>query len=603
MAILVHTNTRGSSAATIRRLGDLRALAAQGPPDLDARIASRIASTLWQLGAYREGWRTFTSTGAQGESLSELTALADSLDREGMTFAAADVLDAALNLHPRVRNATRVHAEMLAMRLRLALGNTERAGAHFAAARALLASLEGNPLRDALFSELALARREGAPSWFQQDLFDDARSYLSRTGDRVRVPRLLLARARAHESSDPVAAAADMTEALRLLRRHGTLSRARGNDHDLREIREIVDEAIDVHVKGGDLDGLLDTLSVLDGPARSPATRRGSRTNDGAVVLEYVVWKNRAGVVVHRHGKKTLILLGHTREQLASLVARYHLTAEAPDQREALETLNRDLTNALLSPAQHLLVGADRAVILPDGPLWNVPFPSLFDPNTQTRLGSSWAITISATRLEPRAPPAGPVSSFLGIGYSPPSGPLEPLPSAEGEVRRAAAHYPTSKVLTGSVATRDAVSRSLRGFDVVHIAAHAYSSLTTSASAGVFLSPAGDDPEGGLVAYDDDLWNAFDRTQVVVLSTCVAARGYGRTRQAPPGLVSLLLSKGVRQIVASPLPLLDSSLAEPMSDLHARLREGVPPEEAVRAVFRKMGDGEFSRLSGLAVYR
>ena len=158
-------------------------------------------------------------------------------------------------------------------------------------------------------------------------------------------------------------------------------------------------------------------------------------------------------------------------------------------------------------------------------------------------------------------------------------------------------------VAVGLKATRTALARGVEDGAVVHIAAHAYSSVSAPARAAHYLAPETSDPDSGLIAFDDPVWESVTRARVVVLSTCMAARGRGRFAQAPPGLVSLLLAKGVRYVVASTLPIDDAAALGPMRTLHRELRQGATPAVAVLAAYRGSRGSAFAHSSGIAVYR
>lgn len=604
MGVLAHSMARDSISETLDRLKRLETITRRGPFDLGGRIGSRISSMYRDIGAYREAWQRHAHSDPPIETLPELTALASALEREGLFFAAADFAESALKARPEAGRVARIQGDLSAMRLWRQLGQSTRSIGHLNAARMNLPGLAGDPLQSALSGEIAIARLDVDPASFSDDLFSEAESYLNRTNDRTRLPSLLLARARAHATTDPAGSTADLDRALAIVGSRPPPGRALGYDADPREAKDIVDEVLDRLVARGDIAGIIDTQAALRRSGSDPKKRGAPADTQRRVVLRYVTWKNRIALVARRGPTQRLMTLECTLEELEQLVARYHVLAESYSRGGEIDQLNQKLTDLLLSPVKDVLAGSDELLVLPDGILWNVPFPSLFDPNGHDQVGSTWALTVASSDedAEPSGPPT-PLSSILSLAYSPPGRTGISLPSAESEALAVAAIYPRGHALIGLKATRTALARGVEDGAVVHIAAHAYSSVSAPARAALYLAPETSDPDSGLIAFDDPVWESVTRARVVVLSTCMAARGRGRFAQAPPGLVSLLLAKGVRYVVASTLPIDDAAALGPMRTLHRELRQGATPAVAVLAAYRGSRGSAFAHSSGIAVYR
>jgi CHAT domain-containing protein len=69
---------------------------------------------------------------------------------------------------------------------------------------------------------------------------------------------------------------------------------------------------------------------------------------------------------------------------------------------------------------------------------------------------------------------------------------------------------------------------------------------------------------------------------VLVLSACESA-----------GLATVLLGRGVRAVVASTVPVADDAAVELMGSLHAHLRAGIGPADALARAQVRHGDRGF----------
>jgi len=132
-------------------------------------------------------------------------------------------------------------------------------------------------------------------------------------------------------------------------------------------------------------------------------------------------------------------------------------------------------------------------------------------------------------------------------------------------------------LLDGEAATCAQVRAAIAGTPVVHIAAHG----THEPDNALFSSLRLDD--GPLFAHELD---GVDLTHsVMVLSACDVGSASMHYGGEPLGLTSVLLRMGARAVIASVAPLRDDVAARVMPALHAELRDGARPGEALaRAV-------------------
>src|SRR5262249_39416641 len=124
-------------------------------------------------------------------------------------------------------------------------------------------------------------------------------------------------------------------------------------------------------------------------------------------------------------------------------------------------------------------------VIVPDGPLYGLPFGGLYDRGKARYLLEDHAIlltpSVSYALTGLGRPAAPPPERALVVGA--PAIRMEqypdlaPLPDAEPEAREVAALYPQAELLVGSQATRERFLQSVARHDVTHFGGHAVASL------------------------------------------------------------------------------------------------------------------------------
>jgi CHAT domain-containing protein len=160
----------------------------------------------------------------------------------------------------------------------------------------------------------------------------------------------------------------------------------------------------------------LRAMSLWDaiGPA-SPGARElplGSLA-DGEAVLSYLVLSDRVlGWWVRRETVRGF-QVAIERDVLDDLVARFRRAARENDER-ALQQIRRRLSDLLLSPVRTEFAGLDRLIVVPDGPLENLPFSALEADGRGYLIDSMAVTTVPAAAFYP-------VLSRRASGRSPPS--------------------------------------------------------------------------------------------------------------------------------------------------------------------------------------
>jgi CHAT domain-containing protein len=500
-------------------------------------------------------------------------------------------------------------------RVRTTLGDRKQALAHWQAAKAWLWQVEDRDIRQRLAAELQAASGSIATSPAA------AVAALSKTIDRsrggapdFRYPGLLLERARAYRLlGDEPRALADLREGVDWLSRQPAAGPvqslwsqrlARGDD--------LFDELVAAELAAGQLErafvaaerdrwrtfsrsvgtqrGAARPLAAEDMPSTLMALRK--ELGPGTALLyfclldkEALLWRvESAGVSTIRLQAPPAAITARATQLQTDLAAgawTSHTGATA-----------RGLYRDLILPAG---LGDDvrRLVIVPDGPLDQLPFAALVDPRSGRFLVEQRTVEVSPsaasflagrTRQEQlRSQPP----SVLAFGDPLPDSELyptlRPLAAAREEARLVARSYRRREVLVGERATREALLARAGDYSVLHFAGHAVNNLVDPSRSSLALAHApNSDQPGAVFAYE--LAPAhFDRTRLVVLAGCGTGSGPASGGSETLSLARAFLAARVPTVVASFWPVADGRTVELMTALHTGLARGQEPAAALRA--------------------
>ena len=168
------------------------------------------------------------------------------------------------------------------------------------------------------------------------------------------------------------------------------------------------------------------------------------------------------------------------------------LARPVKDARPLLEMLY----TLLISPIQSWLPNTtgDPVCLIPDGPLFEVPFTALQSADGRAVL-DRWAVFDLATDSRGDARGAGHwIGDIAGDPTRPPAvekdwGPIPPLPFARDEaIDVARLHGATA--LVGGDATKKAIEAALASAELIHVAAHAILSPTSPLDSAIVLAAA-----------------------------------------------------------------------------------------------------------------
>ena len=300
------------------------------------------------------------------------------------------------------------------------------------------------------------------------------------------------------------------------------------------------------------------------------------------VIVSYSTLPDRLLIWTIAANHSALVERPVTERELTRLVERHREAIRDERERPA----NDLLYQLLIEPIAASLPESSVVVVIPDGPLQQLPFATLRHPSTRKYLIEDHPLLVSPSAsffVQSRAaagPDDKPFSSALLIG-NPAAAGTRALPGAEKEVAAASTLYPRHEILTGRNATKARFLDKAPSFDVVHFGGHAlvnpeYPLLSRL----VFADEA--DGESSLYAHELSRMR-LPHTRLVVLAACSTAAG---TVSRGEGVVSVarpFLAGGVPLVIASQWDVDDSATEQLTFNFHRELKNLRDPIRALQA--------------------
>ena len=280
------------------------------------------------------------------------------------------------------------------------------------------------------------------------------------------------------------------------------------------------------------------------------------------------------------------------RKELADLTSRFRQRLANKDF--GFHSLAEDLYRLLLKPARKQLQDKTSLVIVPDGPLWELPFQVLRSPQKRflvEDVAISYAPSLPVLREIQKArnrkqPPGSTLLLALG---NPSLGKetvrlvkqvfmdeeLHPLPEAGRQARALRNLYGNtrSKIYVGTEAREARVKEEASKYRVLHLATHGILNDSSPMYSHVMLSQTrvDGDEDGLLEAWE--IMNLDLNADLTVLSACETARGRVSPGEGVIGLSWALFVAGCPTAVVSQWKVESSSTTELMLEFHDRYRK------------------------------
>jgi len=327
-------------------------------------------------------------------------------------------------------------------------------------------------------------------------------------------------------------------------------------------------------------------LTVLDAPAIQEALQESD------VLLEYVTANERVYVfAVTRRAVEAHLLQASVSDLTASVVeiiAPYHVDFSLAEDSAA----NWDgLRGTVLGPVAHLLTGARRLFVSPDGPLHYISFEPLTEGLTVVYVPSA---TIGFRPRKPR-PARQAETDFVGLGNPAFDSSLQefagllPLPGAEVEVEEIRELFGDRGVaLTGPAATEAALRYWARRCRYLHVAAHGLVDRDNPMRSGIVLAEPQvlriDEQSGSDdVLYGYEMIDLDIAAELVVFAACRTGFGVPQAGEGLSSMGSALLQAGAAWVLVSLWPVGDLVSAAFMRFLYEAIISGAPVPDAVQS--------------------
>ena len=252
------------------------------------------------------------------------------------------------------------------------------------------------------------------------------------------------------------------------------------------------------------------------------------------------------------------------------------------------------------------LISSDELVIVPDGPLWLVPYAAFMTPR------SKYLCETFRIRMIPSLD-CLKILADCPVGYHRETGALlvgdpcvqevvfrgrrklQQLPCAEKEVK-IIGKITNTMPLTGTKATKTQVLKSLSSVSLVHIAAHGCMETGEIVLAPNPIRSSPIPTEEDFLLTMTDVLNVKIRAKLVVLSCCHIGRGEVKA-EGVVGIARAFLGAGARSVLVSLWAIDDEATLEFMKSFYKFLVEGRSASEALNRTMNYMRESEqFSEL-------
>jgi len=463
-------------------------------------------------------------------------------------------------------------------------------------ARAAASRLDDAAARESADADIRAAEAIVAASPHEAvRLLDAAIEYHRTHGRRIRLPDMLLSRARAFGAlGDDVRAAADLEAGvvqLETARESLPPGAQRWGAFDAAE--ELFEDAIALALRRADTRAAFlyaerararQLLDALGGAA--PATVPMPVDPDVAIVEYFPL-------------PRTLIIFVMTRDGLTAVqeaVSRETLERDTERFRRALPLatnttvggLSRSLHRRLVEPIERFVANKTELVLVGGPAIAATPFAALTDRGGRFLIeehalviapSASVYARMGARKIETARAPRVLVVANPSVDGS------DPLPAADREASAVASLYADATRLTNSSATAMAFTAGASAANVIHLATHGVLPDDKRGNAGLMFT-------GGRLDVPAIAALRLTRTTTVVVAACSSARGPVR----PEGTISVaraFLAAGVPSVVATLWDIDDDQSARFFPLVHAQLARGVRAADALRtAQLEAIHDGD-----------
>lgn len=278
-----------------------------------------------------------------------------------------------------------------------------------------------------------------------------------------------------------------------------------------------------------------------------------------------------------------------SRDKLKDIIADYLVKLRKRKGTEVINQQASELYRYLISPVLSKLDSNRPVYIIQDGFLNQLPFSTLYRPETKRYLIEDYAIitnhsasVVVQTNALAKEKPPNSNETFLGISnprfsYRRFPG-LPALPSSEEEITRTRSLYQQSKSFSRENALESNTINLIQNYNIVHFASHTLNSEQSPLTSSILLAEESEQTSRNKtrpgIIFDGTLQAIeiyrlkLPRTQLVILSSCRSGIGDYTEGQAMGPLVQAFFAAKVPSVIASLWDIDDAISAEVMYSFH-----------------------------------
>ncbi|HZF11257.1 MAG TPA: CHAT domain-containing protein [Thermoanaerobaculia bacterium] len=310
-------------------------------------------------------------------------------------------------------------------------------------------------------------------------------------------------------------------------------------------------------------------------------------------VVEYLLLDDRLLAWTVSQGGVSLNSVACDRKRLTAQIHDLLATIENGRDRE-FSQVAQDLYEILIGPVEEQALSAGGTIVFaPDGPLFEVPYAALVNPQTQRFLvedhatATSLSLALLAGGLARTA--AGEKAARLPIPAlvveAPTTDPrVNPNLGALSDIgveTAALSALRGARVLRAERATRAAVLSLLPQSSIFHFGGHSIANLKDPMLSRFLLAPAAEGDPGVLLARDLLKLPPL-KTRLVTLASCSTAVGPVSRSEGAMSLAWPFLAAGVPEVIAALWRVPDEATAQFFASFYSRITSGAPTVSALQ---------------------
>jgi CHAT domain-containing protein len=330
---------------------------------------------------------------------------------------------------------------------------------------------------------------------------------------------------------------------------------------------------------------------------------QGILRNKGQVLLEYF-WGNETVYGLGVNGAEVVFKRIGSADSIKAIVEklRLHLDDEGANiGTEAFENFTGhsfQLYQLLVSPFQAIVRSSSRLLVIPDGPISQIPFevlieeiPSSMQVNYRSlkyliqsfTIGYSYSsnMFLHKNNNQRDDPPSMLAIGFTGAEpFRNADSKLEVIAGVEEELKSLEKHFNSGKFLTGNEATETNFKILAPEFDILHLAIHGVGDMNRKFSAKLSFRKYNNEDDGELHAYE--LYGLKLKALMAVLSACESGVGKDYKGEGMISMASAFIYSGCENILMSLWKVNDQISTTVMDNFYLHLLSGSSIDEALR---------------------